>query len=247
MNRTLLNIIIDLIAALLFVGMIATGYLLRYPLPPGSNKSRILWGLGRHQWGDVHFWISLALLATMLCHIVLHWNWIVTVIGKRCGTVKSSQASLMRSGISTLMVVGAMSFGFAWLAESQVRTLSEPGCVALDSGGRKQEPSREVVVAESGAQSADTVVWNDVYPIFARHCVACHGPESQLAGVRLDRHQDFLTASATSPLIVPRHSGDSRLMAVVTGSKPTMAMADRHRLDQADLALIQRWIDQGAN
>lgn len=247
MNKTLLNIVIDLISALLFVGMIATGYLLRYPLPPGSNKSLMLWGLGRHQWGDVHFWISLALLAAMLCHLVLHWNWIVTVIGKRCGMVKSSQPSLVRSGIWTLTVVGVMSFGFAWLAQSQVRGLSEPGCVAADNGGRNQYPSRAIVVAEAAEKPADTVVWSDVYPIFARYCVACHGPENQLAGVRLDRHQDFLAVTAKSPLIVPRNSRDSLLTSVVTGAKPTRAMADRHRLDQADVALIERWIDQGAN
>lgn len=247
MNKTLLNIVIDLLSALLFVGMIATGYLLRYPLPPGSNKSLTLWGLGRHQWGDVHFWISLALLAAMLCHLVLHWNWIVTVVGKRCGMAKNSQPSLVRSGIWTLTVVGAMSVGFAWLAQSQVRGLSEPGCVAMDNGRLIQEPSRHDVVAEAAAKPVDTVVWSDVYPIFARHCVACHGSENQLAGIRLDRYQDVLAVKAKSPLIVPRNSRDSLLTAVVSGAKPTMAMVDRHRLDQAEVALIERWIDQGAN
>jgi len=45
MNRTIANIIIDIIAAFLFLGMIATGYLLRFPLPPGSNKTLSLWGI----------------------------------------------------------------------------------------------------------------------------------------------------------------------------------------------------------
>jgi len=66
MNRTLANIIIDIIAAFLLLGMIATGYLLRFPLPPRSNKFLSLWGYTRHQWGDVHFWISLGRLRQMV-------------------------------------------------------------------------------------------------------------------------------------------------------------------------------------
>ena len=101
MNRTISNIIIDIIAAFLFLGMIATGYLLRFPLPPGSNKMLSLWGYTRHQWGDVHFWISLGLLVVLIVHLVLHWNWIVTVIGKRCHLVKTAHPSLIRSGVLT--------------------------------------------------------------------------------------------------------------------------------------------------
>ena len=99
MNRTISNIIIDIIAAFLFLGMIATGYLLRFPLPPGSNKMLSLWGYTRHQRGDVHFWISLGLLVVLIVHLVLHWNWIVTVIGKRCHLVKTAHPSLIRSGV----------------------------------------------------------------------------------------------------------------------------------------------------
>jgi hypothetical protein len=37
MNRTIANVIIDLAAALLFLGMIGTGYVLRFPMPPGTK------------------------------------------------------------------------------------------------------------------------------------------------------------------------------------------------------------------
>ena len=32
----------------------------------------------------------------------------------------------------------------------------------------------------------------DVKPIFAKHCVSCHGPEKQKSGLRLDRKADAL-------------------------------------------------------
>lgn len=54
MNRTVINLVIDLAAALLLIGMMATGYILRFPLPTGTNKMLLLWGLTRHQWGEIH-------------------------------------------------------------------------------------------------------------------------------------------------------------------------------------------------
>ena len=74
MKRFFDNLLVDLIAAALMIGMLATGYILRFPLPPGSNKDLPLWGLARHQWGDVHFWISLGLIAVILLHLCLHWQ-----------------------------------------------------------------------------------------------------------------------------------------------------------------------------
>ena len=44
MKRTSLNLIVDVSAGILLLGMIATGYVLRFPLPKGTNKSHTLWG-----------------------------------------------------------------------------------------------------------------------------------------------------------------------------------------------------------
>ena len=102
MKRTALNLLIDALAALFFLGMIATGYVLRFPLPPGTNKSLSLWGLSRHQWGGVHFWISLGLLAVLLIHLALHWQWVVTVVGRQLHLVTNPQGRHLRSGVITV-------------------------------------------------------------------------------------------------------------------------------------------------
>ena len=65
MKRFLDNLFVDLLSAALMVGMAATGYILRFPLPPGTNKSLSLWGLTRHQWGAVHTWIGYGLAAAV--------------------------------------------------------------------------------------------------------------------------------------------------------------------------------------
>jgi hypothetical protein len=108
MKRLFDHLTIDLVAAGLMVGMVATGYLLRFPLPPGTNKSLTLWGLTRHQWGDVHFWISLALLGVILVHVVLHWQWVVPCHGpkKQRGDFRADRRDdFMRASTGAPLVV----------------------------------------------------------------------------------------------------------------------------------------------
>ncbi len=82
------NILIDSMAFVSGLMLLATGAILRFVLPPGSGglgqgrRSReavTLWGWNRHEWGDIHFWIAVVLLVILLIHLVLHWRWIVHV------------------------------------------------------------------------------------------------------------------------------------------------------------------------
>lgn len=244
MNRTLLNIIIDLLATLSFLGMIATGYLLRFPLPPGSNKTHSLWGLTRHQWGDIHFWISAALLLIMLVHLALHWNWIVTVIGKRCGLVKSTHPSLAGCAAWTIAGLAALCIGFAWLVEINVKELDHPGRGYRYGKRRNEMTLTESVSAPLSEPGSVPLVWNDVYPIFEKNCLACHGPQRQWADFRVDRLSDFFKPEA--PWVVAGQSEQSPLLPIISGERRNMAMADAHRLPEADVLRIKTWIEQGA-
>jgi hypothetical protein len=93
MKRTTLNFIIDLIGFVDLLLLAATGSILRWVLPPGSGgygrafrggrggqHIKSLWGMGRHDWGDIHFVLSLLFLSVMLVHIILHWTWIKTCV-----------------------------------------------------------------------------------------------------------------------------------------------------------------------
>lgn len=243
-NRTVVNIVIDLIATVLFLGMLATGYLLRFPLPPGSNKSHVLWGLSRHEWGDVHFWISVGLMLVLVVHLALHWNWVVTVIGKRCGLVKSPQPSLVRSAVWVVGVFAAMCIGFAWLAERDVVEVERPRR-GLRAQGRQTVEKQQPAMAEAAESKPDGhVLWDDVYPIFQQHCVACHGPDKQWADFRADQRRDFFKPAA--PLVLPGQSAESPLAAIISGNRTDMPMADSHRLSEADAAIVKTWIEQGA-
>lgn len=77
--------IANLLLWFLFCGLTGTGLLLAYRLPPGSRGGRGLSALGwsRHEWGDLHFWISLAFLVLLLIHLALHWRWFWQIASKR--------------------------------------------------------------------------------------------------------------------------------------------------------------------
>jgi Domain of unknown function (DUF4405)/Planctomycete cytochrome C len=251
MNRTIANIIIDLIAAFLFLGMITTGYLLHFPLPPGSNKTLSLWGYTRHQWGEFHFWISLGLLAVLVVHLVLHWNWVVTVIGKRFHLVKTAHPSLVRSGILTACIVILTITLFAWTAQNSVKETARPMRgkrfgQASSQANESLAPVQAPAPAQSNITQVSVEFWKDVYPIFENNCLSCHGPQKQLADFRVDRKEDFFKNNKRNPLILPGQSSVSPLIAIVSGTRKNMPMAAIHKLSGHDVAQLKAWIDSGA-
>jgi hypothetical protein len=83
MNRTSFNFAMDTIAFVGFVLLTATGVLMHYLLPPGSGHFTTIWGLDRHDWGQVHFWISAVFLAILALHLCLHWRWVIALVRGR--------------------------------------------------------------------------------------------------------------------------------------------------------------------
>jgi amino acid transporter len=65
MERSTLNLSIDGFAFAGFVLLTTTGVLLRYVLPPGSGHYSTIWGLDRHEWGGIHFWIAVVFFSVL--------------------------------------------------------------------------------------------------------------------------------------------------------------------------------------
>jgi hypothetical protein len=100
MRRANLNFVIDAVAIVAFGLLISTGFLVHYVLPAGSGHFSILWGMDRHEWGQLHFWIAIVLMASMVLHLFLHWGWIVTMVKGR-----SEDGSGMRVALSVLAAI----------------------------------------------------------------------------------------------------------------------------------------------
>jgi hypothetical protein len=58
--------------------MLGTGLLMAYRLPPGSRggSGLTVLGMDRHEWGDVHLWISYIFIAAVIVHLGMNWTWL---------------------------------------------------------------------------------------------------------------------------------------------------------------------------
>jgi hypothetical protein len=124
MSRTALNAIVDAVAYAGIVVLATTGLMLRWQMPPGSGGlhgmgpgsgagagSRtvtVVWGLSRHEWGGIHYWIALVLMGVLAVHLVLHWKWIVCVLGgKPHSDVSGGRFALGVAGLVLVTLLAA--------------------------------------------------------------------------------------------------------------------------------------------
>ncbi len=82
MKKANVNFVVDFSALVGFLMLVSTGLLMYTVLPPRSGRSMV-WGLTRHQWGDIHFWVSMIFLGLVAVHTLLHWNWITSMVKTR--------------------------------------------------------------------------------------------------------------------------------------------------------------------
>ena len=110
MSKSTTNFLVDTVALAAIVLLSATGVLMRYVLPPGSGHFSQLWGMDRHQWGQVHFWLAVGLLSTVVLHLLLHWHWVVCMVKGRSGRGSAIRVSLAIVGVLALAGFAAAPF-----------------------------------------------------------------------------------------------------------------------------------------
>ena len=87
----------------------------------------------------------------------------------------------------------------------------------------------------------------DIQPILEERCYRCHGPEEQKNGLRLDVKAEALRGGESGRVIIPGDSESSLLYQFVAGLDPDTSMpAEGDPVTTAELVLIKRWIDEGA-
>ncbi len=65
--------------------MVGSGLLLQYRMPPRHGRGPVLYSLGldRHEWGDLHFYFGLVMIAATLAHLFLNWAWLTKIAASR--------------------------------------------------------------------------------------------------------------------------------------------------------------------
>ena len=84
-----------------------------------------------------------------------------------------------------------------------------------------------------------------IRPLLLQHCVACHGPEKQSGGLRLDLRTSAIEVGGESgPAITPGDTDDSLLLEAV--KYESFEMPPDKPLSEDQVALLESWIKRGA-
>ncbi|MBX3354874.1 MAG: DUF4405 domain-containing protein [Phycisphaeraceae bacterium] len=126
MNRAVLNLLIDSIAAVILTALVATGYVLWFALPPGTNRTHELLGWLRHEWGELHFWLAAVLLAVLAVHVALHWRWLSMGLCKRLGLGSTVEGRPWLATVLALLIAVMPLLATIVIAHAAVRPLSAP-------------------------------------------------------------------------------------------------------------------------
>ena len=86
-----------------------------------------------------------------------------------------------------------------------------------------------------------------IRPLLVARCGACHGPETQESGLRLDVRHRAIQGGDFGAVIVPGKAAESELIRRITSTDhETMMPPDGERLSAAEVKLLTEWIDSGA-
>lgn len=127
MKRNTTNFWIDLFTLVVLFAKIWTGLLVHYVLPPGQGRghSLELWGLNRHQYGAIHFYLAIAMIALVTIHIWLHWSWICKTLSGLLKVKKLNPSRYLLYGILSLLLAIILTIASILLARAQVINIKD--------------------------------------------------------------------------------------------------------------------------
>jgi hypothetical protein len=73
--------LVDTLLFLCIVGIVFIGFMMGLVIPKGpkaAESAKYFLGLHRHQWGNIHFYLSIAFTVLVIIHLILSWKWIKT-------------------------------------------------------------------------------------------------------------------------------------------------------------------------
>lgn len=88
---------------------------------------------------------------------------------------------------------------------------------------------------------------SQVQPLLNKRCAECHGGVKQKGDLTLtNREQALQGGTSGDPLLVPGKPAESELFRRLTHDDPDERMPPKHPLPDSEIAIIKRWISEGA-
>ena len=87
----------------------------------------------------------------------------------------------------------------------------------------------------------------DVLSILRARCAACHGPDAQESGLRVDSRQALLAGGDVGPAVVPGEPTKTEILRRMATTDPDERMPpEGEPLTAAEIAAVSRWVAGGA-
>ncbi|MFN0069112.1 MAG: DUF1549 domain-containing protein, partial [Limisphaerales bacterium] len=102
------------------------------------------------------------------------------------------------------------------------------------------------VVAGRADEVAERHFAERVKPLLDSRCVSCHGPDKVKGGLRMDSRAALLQGGDSGAALVPGKPDDSLVLQAVMHAKPDLEMPPKDKLAPQDVAVLRRWIANGA-
>lgn len=98
------------------------------------------------------------------------------------------------------------------------------------------------------ASAGDLVDYSrDIYPIFAKYCVACHSIDEAQGSLVMESYESLMQGGDSGPAVTIGVPSSSRLFLMASGKlEPVMPPDDAEGPNETELQMIASWIEQGA-
>jgi mono/diheme cytochrome c family protein len=105
-----------------------------------------------------------------------------------------------------------------------------------------------VASAAEPAPSAEQVRFFEsrIRPLLAANCFACHGPQKQKGGLRLDTAEGLRRGGDSGPVAVPGQLEQSLIVKAIRYADPQLQMPPKGKLPDRDIADLAKWVRTGA-
>ena len=80
-----------------------------------------LWGLGRHDFGKIHFYLALTVSVAILIHICLHWSWVCATSCALFGLKHASADRQKTYGAVILVILMILTIALLYLLKTQAQ------------------------------------------------------------------------------------------------------------------------------
>lgn len=86
-----------------------------------------------------------------------------------------------------------------------------------------------------------------VLPIFRAQCFACHRGDDADGGLDVSQYAALMKGGGSGVVVKPKDAAGSRLYRVIAHLESPFMPKDSSKMDDADLAIVKQWIDDGAH